>query len=87
MQISNSPAGKLNGTDYFKAFRGAGLTLLAGVIIELIEEALTMLTTCKADITSCPIDFGGNDFILPAGIAVLGLALELLRRRATNYSQ
>ena len=86
MEPSSSPKGQLNKTDYFKATRGAVLTLGAVIIVKLIEDVLHVLRTCKTDIASCPVDFAGYDFVISFGIAALGLLLELMRRRVTNYA-
>jgi len=82
---STSSTGHINGTDWFKGLRGSAITFAAGVAVELLVAFKESLEECTRGV--CQLDIGAYDFVLPAGISVVGLAIEMIRRWRTNYSK
>ncbi|MGC3970595.1 MAG: hypothetical protein QM775_25650 [Pirellulales bacterium] len=86
MTISTSPSGSLNKTDWFKGLRGTAITFVAGIAVSVLSDMYRMLQECGVSVEACQIDFGAYDYLIPAAIAVTGLAIEMIRRFTTNHN-
>lgn len=80
MEPSTSPAKSLNKTDWKKGLRGFLITLLAGVLIVVLQGVITVLTGCDVDVTTCPVEFGNYTVLLTPIISAVGFLLEMARR-------
>jgi len=86
MQISSSPAGSLNSIDWFKGIRGAAITYIAGLAIQVLVDLQAYLQACHEKAATCQLDFGVYDFLIPGLIALLGFVMEMARRWRTDHA-
>ena len=82
MQPSTSPAGQIDKVDVWKTLRGALITYVAGLGIQILMDLQTALERCAGGV--CAIDVGVYDFLLPLGVSAVGFAIELIRRAVTD---
>jgi hypothetical protein len=83
---STSPAGTLNKTDWTKGIRGAAITYLAAMAVQMMTDLSAYLDACAEGSADCRIDFGAYDVLIPACVAAIGFGIEMLRRYRANYS-
>lgn len=89
MELSSSPSGSLNKTDFYKSVRGGAVVFIGYVLVATITAFQSDLSAGTIDLGFLPSLPGFDLKTMASGLLLSGAStlVELVRRFVTDYSK